>query len=164
MISAPTELARRNPMDNRAIVRHLYEEVWNKRRFELLDELISPSHAIHDSNSSGSSVGPEAYKAQITRYMAAFPDLRFTIEDIVGENEKIVVDWTISGTHRGEMWGFRPTNKKMSLEGITIHHIANGKIIDSFVKSDALQLLKQLRGTVSHYLTLEKLGGGGMGV
>jgi steroid delta-isomerase-like uncharacterized protein len=151
-------------MDNRAIVRRLYEEVWNKRRFELLDELISPSHAIRDNNFSGSSVGPEAYKAQMTRYMEAFPDLRFTIEDIVGENEKIVVDWTISGTHKGEMWGVLPTNKKLSLEGVTIHHIASGKIMDSFVTADALGLWKQLGAMVSHYRPLEKLGGGGMGV
>jgi len=151
-------------MDNRAIVRRLYEEVWNKRRFELLDELLSPSHAIHDNAAPGSSVGPEAYKAQLAHFLEAFPDLRFTIEDIVGENEKIVIDWTISGTHKVEFWGVRPTNKKMSLDGITIHHIANGKIMDSYVTSDALVLWKQLGATVSHYRPLEKLGGGGMGI
>jgi steroid delta-isomerase-like uncharacterized protein len=151
-------------MDNRAIVRRLYEEVWNKRRFEALDELLSPSHAIHDNLSSRSSVGPEAYKAQVAIFLKAFPDLRFTIEDIVGENEKIVIDWTISGTHQGEFWGVRPTNKKLSLEGVTIHHVTDGKIMDSYVTSDALVLWKQVGATVSHYRPLEKLGGGGMGI
>jgi len=128
----------------KAIVRRLYEEVWNKRRLELVSDLISPSHALHDNNSSGSSVGPEAYRAQIAVYLAAFPDLRFTVEDTVAEKDKVAASWTISGTHKGEYWGVRPTNKKISLDGITIHHIANGKIIDSYISSDTVGLMRQL--------------------
>src|SRR6266446_5489657 len=109
---------RRNPMsadaENKAIVRQLYEEVWNKRRLELVDEIISPSHALHDPNATGSAVGPEAYKRSVTRFITAFPDLRFNIEDIVGENEKLAVAWTISGTHKGEFMGIPATNKKVS--------------------------------------------------
>jgi steroid delta-isomerase-like uncharacterized protein len=128
----------------KAIVRRLYEEVWNKRRLELVSDLISPSHALHDNNSSGSSVGPEAYRAEIAVYLAAFPDLRFTVEDTVAEKDKVAASWTISGTHKGEFWGVRPTNKKISLDGITIHHIANGKIIDSYISSDTVGLMRQL--------------------
>lgn len=130
--------------DVKAIARRLYEDVWNKRKLELVSDIISPSHALHDNNSSGSSVGPEAYKTQMASFLAAFPDLRFTIEDIVAEKDKVVASWTISGTHKGEFWGVRPTNKKMSMDGITIHHIANGKIIDSYISSDALGLMRQL--------------------
>src|SRR4029077_8435620 len=113
-------------------------------KLELLSDLISPSHALHDNNSYGSSVGPGAYKAQIALFLAAFPDLHFTVEDTVAEKDKVAASWTISGTHKGEFWGVRPTNKKMSMDGITIHHIANGKIIDSYISSDALGLMRQL--------------------
>jgi steroid delta-isomerase-like uncharacterized protein len=132
------------PMDSKAIVRRLYEDVWNKRKLELVSDIISPSHALHDNNFPGSTVGPEAYRAQMAMYLAAFPDLRFTVEDTVAEKDKVAAYWTISGTHKGELWGVRPTNKKMSLEGITIHHFANGKIIDSYISSDALGLMRQL--------------------
>ena len=132
------------PMDSKAIVRRLYEDVWNKRKLEMVSDIISPSHALHDNNSSGSSVGPEAYRAQIAVFLAAFPDLHFTVEDTVAEEDKVATSWTLSGTHKGEFWGVRPTNKKMSLEGITIHHFANGKIIDSYISSDALGLMRQL--------------------
>ena len=130
--------------DNKAIVRRLYEEVWNKRRLELVDEIISPSHALHDPNVSGSAVGPEAYKRQVTRFITAFPDLRFTIEDIVGENEKLAVAWTISGTHKGEFMGIPATNKKVSVDGITINHIVNAKIMDSYISWDAWGAMQQL--------------------
>jgi steroid delta-isomerase-like uncharacterized protein len=130
--------------DYKAIVRRLYDEVWNKRRLELVDEIISPSHALHDPNVSGSAIGPEAYKRQVTRFIMGFPDLRFTIEDMVGEKEKVAVVWTISGTHKGEFMGIPPTNKRISVDGITINHIANGKIMDSYISYDALGVFQQL--------------------
>ncbi len=138
-------------MENRAIVRRLYEEVWNKHRFELLDELISPSHALSNPNVSGSEIGAEAYKLQVLVFLKGFPDARMTIEDIVGENEKIVAAWTFSGTHKGKFMGVSATNKKVSVDGMTIHHVVNGKIIDSSASWDALSLMKQLGVTVSHY-------------
>ena len=152
------------PMENRALVRRLYEEVWNNRRLELLDELLSPSHALEAPNVSGSQVGPQEYKRQVLALLKGFPDLQFIIKDIFGEDEKIVVAWTFSGTHDGEFLGIPATHKKVSSDGVTIHHVANGKIIDSFSNWDALGLTKQLGTAVSHYHLLEKLGGGGMGV
>jgi len=131
-------------IDAKAIVRRLYEEVWNKRKLEVVSDLFSPSHALHISDFSGSSVGPEAYKIQVAMFLAAFPDLRFTVEDTVAEKDKLVASWTISGTHKGEFMEIRPTNKKVSIEGITIHYIANGKIIDSNISWDALGLMRQL--------------------
>jgi steroid delta-isomerase-like uncharacterized protein len=130
--------------DSKTIVRTLYEEVWNKRRLELVDEIISPSHALHDPNVSGSAVGPEAYKRQVTRFVMGLPDLRFSIEDIVVEKEKVAVAWSISGTHKGEFLGITPTNKRISVDGITISHLADGKIMDSYISWDALGVFQQL--------------------
>jgi steroid delta-isomerase-like uncharacterized protein len=130
--------------DTKTIVRTLYEEVWNKRRLELLDEIIAPSHALHDPNLTGSAVGPEAYKRQIARFIAAMPDLHFTLEDFVGEKEKLAVAWTISGTHKGEFMGIPATNKKVAIDGITIHHLVNEKIMDSYVSWDAWGMMQQL--------------------
>ena len=129
---------------NKAVVRRLYEEVWSRRRVDVIKEIISPSHALHDANVTGSSVGPEAYKRQFLSFIAGFPDLRFSIEDVVAEESKVVVSWNISGTHKGEFLGVAATNKKVSVDGITINHIANGKIMDSYISWDALSLLQQL--------------------
>ncbi len=121
--------------DNKSIVRLLYDEVWNKRRLELVDEIISPSHALHDPNLTGSAVGPEAYKRLVSRWVAGISDLRFT---------KLAVAWTISGTHKGEFMGVPPTNKKVTVDGITIHHFVNAKIMDSYASWDAWGMMQQL--------------------
>ena len=130
--------------ENKFIVRRLYEEVWNERKLEVVDELISPSHTLHDASVSGPQIGPDAYKKQVIRFTKAFPDLHFAIEDIISENDKLVVSWMISGTHKGEYEGIPPTDKKISVDGITINYLANGKILDSYVSWDALGLMRQL--------------------
>ena len=132
------------PTDNKAIVRRLYEEVWNKRRLDVVEELISPSHALNDPIVSGSQTGPELYKRRVVEFTASFPDLRFTIEDMIAEKGKVVVCWTISGTHKGEFMDIPATGRKVSVEGITIHHITNGKILDSYARWDPLGLMRQL--------------------
>jgi len=132
------------PMDNKSIVRRLYEEVWNQRKLKVVAELISASHALNDPIVSGAQVGPELYKRRVVELTTGFPDLCFTLEDTIAEGEKVVTCWTISGTHQNEYMGIPATGKKISLEGITIHHIKNGKILDSYARWDVLGLMRQL--------------------
>ena len=129
---------------NKAIIRRLYEEVWNQRKLELINEIISPSHAIQAPNVAGTAVGPEAYKRQVLRFLAGYPDLRWTIEDLIAEGDKVVACWSMSGTHKGEYLGVPATNKNVSVDGITIHHITNGKIMDTYSNYDALGMMQQL--------------------
>ena len=139
------------PVDNKSIVRRLYEEVWNKRKLEVLSELISASHALQDPIVSGSQVGPELYRRRVAELTRAFPDLHFTVDDTIAEGEKLVVCWTITGTHKGEFMEIPATGKKISLEGITIHLIKNGKILDSYARWDALSLMQQLGVMPAHF-------------
>jgi steroid delta-isomerase-like uncharacterized protein len=131
-------------VDNKAIVRQLYEEAWNKRKFEFIDLLLSPSHALHGPIFPGRSIGPDAYKQTMLIFTMGFPDLQFTIEETIAETEKAVCYWAMSGTHRGEFMGIPATGKKMSVDGITIHHITNGKIMDSYVSIDMWGMMQQL--------------------
>ena len=130
--------------DNKAIVRRLYEEVWNKRRLEVVDELISPSHALNDPLSSDAQIGPKLYKERVVEFTKSFPDCRFTIEDMIAEKGKVVASWTFSGTHKAEFRDVPATGKKVCVEGITIHLITHGKILDSYARWDALGLMRQL--------------------
>jgi len=135
-------------LDNKAIVRRLYQEVWNERKLDLVDKLFAASHALDEPTFSGSQMGPAAYKQQVDRFFSAFPDLRFEMDDLIAEKEKVVVSWKISGTHQGEFMGIAATGKKISFEGISIIKFAAGKILDSYVRWDAFALMRQL-GAVS---------------
>jgi len=122
----------------------LYHSVWNDRRLEFIDKLIAKSHALSAPGVSGGGVGPTAYRREVERYLAGFPDLKFTVDETVSEKDMLVVAWTITGTHRGEFHGILPTNKKISFGGITIHQIADGKIMETTAQWDVLAFLQQL--------------------
>ena len=130
--------------ENKNIVRRLYDEVWNKRKLDVVTELISPSHALNEPFVSGSQVGPEMYRRRIQEFTSSFPDLRFTLDDLIAEKDKVVAVWVMSATHKGDFMNIPATGKKVSVEGITIHYIRNGKILDSNARWDAVGLLRQL--------------------
>lgn len=122
----------------------LYHSVWNERRLEFIDKIIAQSHALGDPTLSGGAVGPAAYRRQVERFLKGLPDLRFNIDETVSEKDKLVVAWTLTGTHSGELLGIPATNKKISVSGITINQIADGKILESTVLWDVLSLMQQL--------------------
>jgi steroid delta-isomerase-like uncharacterized protein len=132
------------PTTNRDVVRRLYKEVWSERKLEVTEEVLSKSHALNDPTSTGSTVGPAAYKTQVRRFVAAFPDLRFTVEDYICDKDRVVAVWTITGTQKGEILGIAPSNKKVTVSGITIHQLSAGKILDSQTVWDAFGLMIQL--------------------
>jgi len=138
------EKERAMPPDNKSIVRRMYEEVWNKRNLEVAKELIAPSHAMQLIDLPDSGIGPEAYARNMVQFVRAFPDLKFTVLDMVAENEKVVALWNITGTHKGEFRGIAPTGKKVSVDGITINQLADGKIMDSYVSLDLWSMMQQL--------------------
>lgn len=70
--------------------------------------------------------------------------MRFTLDDLIAEKEKVVASWVMSATHNGVFMNIPATGKKVSVEGITIHYFRNGKILDSNARWDAVGLLRQL--------------------
>jgi steroid delta-isomerase-like uncharacterized protein len=126
---------------NKANDRRLLE-VLNRGNLALLDELIAPSIVSHDASTT--MQGLEAYKRFVSDYLTAFPDLHFTIEELIAEGDKTVTRWTARGTHRGELMGIPPTGKQATVTGITIIHWSNGKSVESWLNFDALGMLQQL--------------------
>jgi steroid delta-isomerase-like uncharacterized protein len=134
--------------NNKAIVRRLIEEVWNKGNLSLVEELFTPNYEHHDSSTPDFGRGPESEKKRVTLYRTAFPDLRLTIEDIIAEGETVMARWSCRGTHKGDLSGIAPTGRPFTISGITVGRVANGKIAESYVNWDALGLMQQL-GVVS---------------
>jgi steroid delta-isomerase-like uncharacterized protein len=126
----------------------LYHSIWNERRLEYLEKIIAPTHALGDPTVLGEGVGPEAYRRQVERFVTGLPDLKLNVDDTISEKDKLVVAWTITGTHQGDFLGVPPTNRKVIFSGITINQIAEGKIIESTVIWDGLGLLEQFGVTL----------------
>jgi steroid delta-isomerase-like uncharacterized protein len=121
----------------------LYHGVWNERRLEYISQVIADTHALGDPTITGRGVGPVAYRKQVERFLVGLPDLKFNVDDTISEGDKLVVYWTITGTHMGEFMGVPPTGKLVAFSGITINQIADGKILESTVIWDGIGLMKQ---------------------
>jgi len=130
--------------ENKAIVRRLMEEVWTKGDLSLADQLISANYMHHDASTPDFGPGPEGEKKRATLYRTAFPDLQFTVEDVIAEDDTVSVRWSSQGTHRGPLSGIGPSGKKVGVTGMTLARFAEGKMVESWINWDALGLLQQL--------------------
>jgi steroid delta-isomerase-like uncharacterized protein len=129
---------------NKAIVRRLVEELWNKGNLSVADELFAPNYEHHDASTLDFGRGPESEKKRATLYRTAFPDVRLMIEDIIAEGEIVMTRWSCRGTHKGDLSGIAPTGKQITISGVTIARLANGKMAEGWVNWDALGLMQQL--------------------
>ena len=125
--------------ENRAIVRRLFEE-FNKHNVALLDKLIAPDYFDHAVQSRSL----EDYKQFMSMWMNGFPDFHVTIEDIIGEGDKVWVLVKFTGTHKGEFRGLAPTGKKYKITVVHIYRIFNGKVVECWSVDDFLDFYKQL--------------------
>jgi steroid delta-isomerase-like uncharacterized protein len=130
--------------EHKLLFGRLYHSVWNDRRLEYLDQIIADTHALVEPTMSGTCVGPEAYRRQVERFLAGLPDLKFTADETLSDGDKLIVYWTMSGTQRGTLFGVPATNKRVNICGVTMHEIANGKILESTVIWDRMSLVMQL--------------------
>jgi len=108
---------------------------------------MSPDYVHHDPQAADIPPGIDGYKQFVDRYMNAFPDAHMTVEDEIVAGDTVVVRWTVSGTHRGELPGLAPTGKTVALTGITIARLRDGKFIESWNNWDALGMMQQLSST-----------------
>lgn len=138
--------------DNKGIAHFFTEEVFNKGNMEVIDEIIDPEFIHHDPNTREFGKGPVAFKKLIHRYRKAFPDLQITIEQQIMENDLVVDRWKGEGTHEGELMGMAPTGKKISICGISIHRIREGRIVETWNNYDSMSMLQQLGLLQTHTL------------
>ncbi|GAC1355268.1 MAG: ester cyclase [Ktedonobacteraceae bacterium] len=130
--------------DNKALVRRFYEEGWNPGNLAVFDELFAPNYVLHDPGFPEPIRGPEGFKQYYTTYSTAFPGNQFTVEAYIAEGDTVVSRWTARGTHTGNLMGIPPTGKQVTVTGITINHIANGKIAEDWTNYDMLGMVQQL--------------------
>lgn len=137
-----------NEERNKAVVKRFIERMWNQRQLELADELFAADCVTHQlrtgADSSGAPRPPASVKAEAAAWFAAFPDLRFNVEQMFAANDHVITRYTMLGTQTGPWMGLAPTGKKVSVPMMTIHRVRDGKIVEDWVLVGSLTLFQQL--------------------
>ena len=128
---------------NKSIVRRWVEEGWNNGNLAVVDQVYAPNYIQHEPPPL-LVTSSEALKQYVGGYLAAFPDLHFTIEDLVAEGDKVVWRFTSKGTQKGSFMGIPPTGKTGIITGMVIFRLENSRIVEGWVNIDTLGLLQQL--------------------
>jgi steroid delta-isomerase-like uncharacterized protein len=130
--------------ENAKIAHRWFEEVWNKKRLDAIDEMADPKAVGHGQQFHDGLINLEEFRAFASHLQSAFPDLKVTIDDTIAEGDRVVLRWQLHMTHSGQFLRYPPTNKKVNVSGITILRMANGKIVAGWDKWDQLGLLEQI--------------------
>jgi len=128
--------------ENKVLAYRILEEIFSQGNLSHIDELFAPDIVIHDPDKE--LRGMEQVKQGILRLREAFPDLYYTVEDIIAEGDKVVMRFIGQGTHRGEFRGVPPTDKEMTYTGIMILRFVESKVVDYWAVSDVLGIFRQL--------------------
>jgi len=131
--------------DNINLMKRWFREVWNEGKTQTIHELFS-ANGIGRGQTSGQGVihGPKDFVPFVNQIRAAFPDIKITVEDAFGVDDKVVVRWSAAMTHCGNDLGIPATGKSVRITGITITRIANGQIIEGWDNWDQLGLMEQI--------------------
>ena len=124
-----------NPVDD-------FYRVYNEHNLDLWDEITCDSYVGHVNEVviPNRDVG----KGFIAGLMYAFPDLHYTVEDRITEGNRVVARWKAVGTHKGELQGMPPTNKTVTMIGISVFQVEQGKIAQLWSVWDQHGLVRQL--------------------
>ncbi|XXX78998.1 ester cyclase [Sorangium sp. So ce134] len=125
-------------------VRRYFDEVWSRGRLEVLDELLAPGYVNHTPSTPNPPPGPGGLKPIVAAFRAAFPDLHFTIEDLVVKGDRVAVRVRMEGTQDGPLFGIAATHRHVSVEQINIELFRGGKIVEHWRVTDELGLMRQL--------------------
>jgi len=135
-------------VSNVAIIQRFINDLWNARDLSVADEIFAENCVTHQLR-SGSAVtaarrDPETIKKHVLEWLNAFPDLTFSVEQMVADGDRVASQMTMQGTQSGTWMGIAPTGKQISIQMMTIHRIEAGKIVEDWVLVDSLGLFQQL--------------------
>ena len=128
---------------NKAIASRYFNEVFNKGDFKALEEICAPDFLFTLPTHEEPYRGVDGYKGLVNMLRGCFPDIQFAIEDMLAEEDKVMTRWTARGTHTGipfpTVIGDVPAvGNQFHIEGMSWHHISNGKISEVRANEDSL--------------------------
>ena len=125
---------------NKTIARRFVEEVINNRKTEMAKNFVTPDIIYHGV--AEEVRGLEEFKQWVAEDLSAFPDMKVTILDDIGEENKIAIRWVLKATHEKDFANFPATHKKFETQGAEIFHFEGDKIKEAWTLTD-LSILAQ---------------------
>lgn len=130
--------------ENKALFRRTYEELFNQGNLAIADQVVAPDFINHEAPPGIPNRGPEAMRQVVMMLRTAFPDLHFTVEELVAEGDTVAGRVTMSGTHEGPFMGIAPTGRAIRQAHMHFVRFADGKAIEQRGVRDDLGMMQQL--------------------
>ena len=127
---------------NAEVVIRFIEEAFNSGNFQVLREIVDPEHVSHLP--TGDHYGPEGVRIDIACFRSAFPDLHVDIDEVIPARDRVIYRFTAHGTHEAPFMGVPACHRRVSVTGIAIDRLRNGKTVERWVQYDSAGLLQQL--------------------
>ena len=142
MLFTACDNANRQVEENINMYTDVWDEVLNKGNLEAIDANFADDYVL--TTTAGAITGIEAAKAHYGTYLTAVSDIEFIVDDIYGQGNTVIKQWTFKGTHTGDLFGIPATGKSISLQGVSIAKIVDGKIASDTDFADDLGLMTTL--------------------
>lgn len=125
-------------MNNSELIRHWFEEVWNKKNEAAIHEMLAPDSIHHGLNGPDQppAVGADAFAAFHKSFLAAFPDLHIEVDDIIAEGDKVAARYVATGTQTGDLPNLPATGRKTRFTGGGMCRLENGKFVEVWNEVD----------------------------
>ena len=131
------------PADNAAIIQRFIDEVINQGRYEICDKIVAEDFLELDPL-PGQRQGREGLKEVIAMLRSAFPDIHWVTDESISSGDKVVTRFTWIGTHRGAFLGIPATDRPVTVKGVVIDRLVNGRMTDSRILMDTFGMMIQL--------------------
>jgi predicted ester cyclase len=126
--------------DNKRLVCRFIEEILNTGNTGALADFISPD--CRESNDpTGKAVGLDSMRAHVVGVRQTYPDLILTVEQQIAEGDWVATRITARGTHRGAWLGIAPTGKPVTITGVNLDRVVNGRIVEHGGAANMLEAL-----------------------
>ena len=143
LLALPALYGQSTAEQNKALMEKFYNEAVNQGNLELVDELLADNFVEHEAI-PGAAQGKQAAKDYFVMFRQGFPDMKFTINDMVSSGDKVWTLVTITGTHSGPFMDMPATGKKISIKGVDIVRFANGQAVEHWGVTDTATMMQQL--------------------
>jgi len=129
---------------NKQLVEAFIQDLFTKGDLEAVDRYLDAGFVNHDAPFPGAPDGPEGMRLAASVYRQALPDWHSEVEQLIAEDDLVAEVFTASGTHHGELMGVPGTGKTLTLRGVNIFRIRDGRIVERWGQLDQLAVLQQL--------------------